>query len=454
MVLKFYNTLGREKEVFKPIKKGQVNMYACGLTVYNYGHIGNYRAFVASDILRRYLEYSGYKVKKIVNITDVDDKTIKGSIKEGKKLKDFTKKYEDAFFEDEKSLNIKPADKYPKATEHIKEMVEIIEKLLKKDYAYKTDDGIYFNIKKFKDYGKLAKLKLDQLKEGARVDSDEYDKENAKDFALWKFYDNEDGDVFWDTKIGKGRPGWHIECSAMSTKYLGQPFDIHTGGIDLVFPHHENEIAQSESSNGKKMANYWIHNEWMMVDKKKMSKSLGNMHNIRDLIKMGYSPLAIRYFYLTAQHRTQLNFTIDNLKNAQNSYDRLKRIISSLSKDNETSKKADDKKTNQTYLKDFEKAMDDDLNTPVALQVLWKLVRDGKAEGKINTIKKIEEVFGLDLLKQEKTDVPKDIQKLVDEREKARVNKDYKTSDELRDKIKDLGWKIDDTKDGVKISPS
>jgi len=454
MVLKLFNTLGRKKQAFKSIKPKQVNMYTCGLTVYDYGHIGNYRAFVASDILRRYLEYSGYKVKKIVNITDVDDKTIKGSIKEGKKLKDFTKKYEDAFFEDEKSLNIKPADKYPKATEHIKEMVEIIEKLLKKDYAYKTDDGIYFNIKKFKDYGKLAKLKLDQLKEGARVDSDEYDKENAKDFALWKFYDNEDGDVFWDTKIGKGRPGWHIECSAMSTKYLGQPFDIHTGGIDLVFPHHENEIAQSESSNGKKMANYWIHNEWMMVDKKKMSKSLGNMHNIRDLIKMGYSPLAIRYFYLTAQHRTQLNFTIDNLKNAQNSYDRLKRIISSLSKDNETSKKADDKKTNQTYLKDFEKAMDDDLNTPVALQVLWKLVRDGKAEGKINTIKKIEEVFGLDLLKQEKTDVPKDIQKLVDEREKARVNKDYKTSDELRDKIKDLGWKIDDTKDGVKISPS
>ena len=443
MVLKFYNTLGREKEVFKPIKKGQVNMYACGLTVYNYGHIGNYRAFVASDILRRYLEYSGYKVKKIVNITDVDDKTIKGSIKEGKKLKDFTKKYEDAFFEDEKSLNIKPADKYPKATEHIKEMVEIIEKLLKKDYAYKTDDGIYFNIKKFKDYGKLAKLKLDQLKEGARVDSDEYDKENAKDFALWKFYDNEDGDVFWDTKIGKGRPGWHIECSAMSTKYLGQPFDIHTGAVDLIFPHHENEIAQSEASNNKKFVNYWIHNEWLMVNGKKMSKSLGNFYTLRDLENLNHPIIALRYLFLTSHYRSQLNFTLKNLKNAENSLKRLKRII------RETK---DDKKTNQKYINQFKKTMDDDLNTPEALQVLWKLVRDKKAQGKINTIKEIDKVFGLDLFKSKKTIIPEDIQELIDKREKARKDKDWDKADKIRDKINKLGYQIDDTENGVNIS--
>ncbi|MFA7707515.1 MAG: cysteine--tRNA ligase [Candidatus Pacearchaeota archaeon] len=443
MVLKLYNTLVRKKQIFKSINPKQVNMYTCGLTVYNYGHIGNYRAFVASDILRRYLEYSGYKVKKIVNITDVDDKTIKGSIQEKKSLKEYTKKYEDAFFEDESNLNIKKADKYPKATEHIKEMISLIDELLKKGYAYKSEDGIYFDIKKFKDYGKLAKLNLEDLKKGARVAKDEYEKENAKDFALWKFYDSDDGEVFWESKFGKGRPGWHIECSAMSTKYLGQPFDIHTGGIDLIFPHHENEIAQAEASNDKKFVNYWIHNEWMMVDKKKMSKSLGNVYNIRDLKKLGYDYQAMRYFYLTGQYRTQINFTLDNLRNAQNSYDRLKNIIAEIK---------DDKKENEEYLKEFEKAMNDDLNTPEALQVLWKLLRDENADGKINTIKRIDEVLGLDLLKKEEVSVPKEVQKLVNERENARKNKNWKLADELRDKINKLGYNVSDTNEGAKVS--
>jgi len=443
MTLKLYNTLTRKKEIFKSIKKGQVGMYSCGLTVYNYGHIGNYRAFVASDILKRYLKYSGFKVKKIVNITDVDDKTIKGSIKERKSLKEFTEKYEKAFFKDEERLNIEKADKYPKATEHIKEMVELVSKLLKKGYAYKAKEGIYFNIKKFNGYGKLAHVKIRELKEGARVSSDEYDKENAKDFALWKFYDNEDGDVFWETKLGKGRPGWHIECSVMSSKYLGQPFDIHTGGIDLVFPHHENEIAQSEAGNGKRFVNYWLHNEWMMVDGKKMSKSLGNYYDLKDLVKMSYSPLALRYFYLTAHYRSQLNFTIENLKNAQNSYDRLKNIISEIK---------DDSKVNKKYLKDFEVAMNDDLDTSAGLRVLWSLVRDNKAIGKIGVIREIDKVFGLDLLKKEKVVVPEDIKKLVDEREKARADKDWKSADEIRDKINNLGWRIDDGKNGVKVS--
>ena len=414
-MLKLYNTFGRKKQIFKPIKEGEVGVYGCGLTVYNYGHIGNYRTLVGYDVLTRYLKYKGYKVKKVVNITDVDDKTIRDSIKEGKSLKEFTDKYIKAFFEDEKSLNIIKADKYPRATEHIKEIVKIIEKLLKKGIAYKSDDGIYFNIKKFKSYGKLSGVKLDKLKSSDRVDSDEYDKENVSDFALWKFYDNEDGNVFWKTSLGKGRPGWHIECSAMSTKYLGQPFDVHLGGVDLIFPHHENEIAQSEGCCDKKFANYWVHGEWMIVNSKKMSKSLGNYYTVRDLDDMGYSPLTLRYFYLIGHYRSQVNFTVENLKNAENSLDRLKRIVGELK---------DDGKENSKYLKLFEKAMDDDLDTVGALQVLWSLLRDDKASGKIKTIKKMDEVFGLDLLKKE---------------------------NKLRSEIEKKGWKIDDTGEGSKV---
>jgi cysteinyl-tRNA synthetase len=451
-MLKLYNTFGRKKQIFKPIKDGEVGVYGCGLTVYNYGHIGNYRTLVGYDVLTRYLKYKGYKVKKVVNITDVDDKTIRNSIKEGKSLKEFTEKYIKAFFEDEKSLNIIKADKYPKATEHIKEIVKIIEKLLKKGIAYKSDDGIYFNVKKFKSYGKLSGVKLDKLKSSDRVDSDEYDKENVSDFALWKFYDNEDGNVFWETSLGKGRPGWHIECSAMSTKYLGQPFDVHLGGVDLIFPHHENEIAQSEGCCDKKFANYWVHGEWMIVDGKKMSKSLGNYYTVRDLDDMGYSPLTLRYFYLIGHYRSQVNFTVENLKNAGNSLDRLKRIVGEL-KDGTTGKssKDDSGPVNEKYLKLFEKAMDDDLDTVTALQVLWSLVRKKEKDGKIKTIKKMDEVFGLDLLKKEKIDVPAEVMKLVKDREKARRDKDWKKADKLRSEIEKKGWKVDDTPDGWKV---
>ena len=441
-MLKLYNTFGRKKQIFKPIKEGEVGIYGCGLTVYNYGHIGNYRTLVGYDVLTRYLKYKGYKVKKVVNITDVDDKTIRDSIKEGKSLKEFTDKYIKAFFEDEKSLNIIKADKYPKATGHIKEIVKIIEKLLKKGIAYKSDDGIYFNVKKFKSYGKLSGVKLDKLKSSDRVDSDEYDKENVSDFALWKFYDNEDGNVFWETSLGKGRPGWHIECSAMSTKYLGQPFDVHLGGVDLIFPHHENEIAQSEGCCDKKFANYWVHGEWMIVDGKKMSKSLGNYYTVRDLEDMGYSPLTLRYFYLIGHYRSQVNFTVENLKNAGNSLDRLKRIVGELK---------DDGKENSKYLKLFEKAMDDDLDTVGALQVLWSLLRDDKASGKIKTIKKMDKIFGLDLLKKEKLEIPTDVMKLVKDREKARGDKDWKKADKLRSEIEKKGWKVDDTGEGSKV---
>jgi len=445
MSLKLYNTLTRKKEKFIPIRKNEVGIYGCGPTVYNYVHIGNLRAYVVYDILRRYLEFSGYKVKEIMNITDVDDKTIRDSKKENKSLKEFTKKYTNVFIEDIKAINIEMPAEMPNATEHIKEMVDIVQVLLDKEYAYKTEDGIYFSIRKFKNYGNLSGINLDDLEEGAseRVLKDEYDKENPRDFVLWKFWDKDDGEVFWKTKIGKGRPGWHIECSAMSKKYLGETFDIHAGGQDLIFPHHENEIALSESSNGKKFVNYWIHNGWVLADGKKMSKSLGNFYNLKDILEKNYSALDLRYFYLTKNYRQNFNFTWKNLESSKNSLQRLKNIISEIK---------DDKKSNKKYIEDFRKVMEDDLNTPEALQVLWKLIRDENAEGKLKTIKEIDKVFGLDLLEKDEVKIPKIILEMAKERENAREKKDWKKSDELRGKINKMGYNINDTKEGSKIT--
>jgi len=444
MGLKLYNTLTKRKDNFKPISNKLVRMYVCGPTVYNYVHIGNLRAYVFSDVLRKHLKSSRYKVKEVMNLTDVDDKTIRDSKKQKLSLKEFTNKYEKAFLEDIKKMNIETPEVMPKATQHIKEMVEIINDLIKKDIAYKTEDGIYFSIKKFKNYGKLSKINLKELKAGAskRVLKDEYEKESVNDFALWKFYTKEDGNVFWNTEIGKGRPGWHIECSAMSMKYLGESFDIHTGGVDLVFPHHENEIAQSEAYTGKPFVKYWLHNEYLLVNGRKMSKSLGNFYNLKDIIKKGYTPLELRYFFLTKNHREKINFTWENLKSSKNSLQRLKNIINDLK---------DDTKTNNVYTRKFKEALDDDINTSKALQVLWNFLRDKKAKGKIRTVKKFDMVLGLDLLKKEKTSIPKEIQKFVKEREEARKNKDWKEADKLRDKIKKSGYNVDDTEKGVKI---
>jgi cysteinyl-tRNA synthetase len=444
MSLKLYNTLTKKKQEFKPLVKGRVGMYVCGPTIYNYVHIGNLRAYIFSDILKRFFEFENYKVKEVMNLTDVDDKTIKNSIEQNLSLKEFTSKYEKAFLEDLKSMNIKTPEVMPKATEHIKEMVSLIKKLLKKGYAYKTDDGIYFSITKAKDYGKLSGIKLDELKEGAskRIGKDEYDKENANDFALWKFWAKDDGDVFWETEIGKGRPGWHIECSAMSMKYLGETFDIHAGGEDLIFPHHENEIAQSESATGKQFVKYWLHNGWVLVDAKKMSKSLKNFYKLKDITDKGYSYSDLRYFYLTKIYRQRLNFTWQELDASKTSVQRIKNIISELK---------DDGKINKEYLEEFRKAMNDDLNTPKALQVLWRLLRDKDASGKIQTIKKIDEVFGLKLFEEEKIEIPQKVKELMEKREKARKEKDWAIADKLRDEIKSLGYTIDDAKDGVKI---
>jgi len=450
-MLKLYNTLTRKKQIFKPIKDKEVRMYVCGPTIYDYVHIGNLRAYVFSDILRRTLEINDYKVKEVMNLTDVDDKTIRDSQKAKIKLKDFTKTYEIGFIEDLKAMNIEKPEVMPKATEHINEMVAIVKKLLDKGIAYKTEDGIYFSIKKFKNYGKLSGLKLKNLRVGAseRVLKDEYEKENVNDFALWKFYDEKDGDVFWNTAIGKGRPGWHIECSAMSMKYLGETFDIHTGGVDLIFPHHENEIAQSESANGKKFVNFWMHNEWILVDGKKMSKSLGNFFKLKDVINKGYSPLDLRYFFLSGHYRKPLNFTFINLDNSKNALSRLKGIISKI-------KDSDDKinKNNvEIAYKQFTDIINDDLNTPKAVSYMWEILRDEKLNDseKYELVLKFDEVFGLKLDEKERIEIPKKIKELAEKREKARKDKDFVTADKIREEIKREGYYINDTEKGNEI---
>ena len=339
-------------------------------------------------------------------------------------------------------LNIISPDVWCKATEHIKEQIELIKKLEKRGYTYKTSDGIYFSISKFKSYGKLAKLeKAKKSKE--RIANDEYDKENARDFALWKFWTSEDGDNFWETEIGKGRPGWHIECSAMSMKILGNPFDIHTGAIDLIFPHHTNEIAQSECATGKQFVKYWLHGGFLSMKDEKMSKSLGNVLYLKDLEKKGFSPLDYRYMCLTTHYRAQLLFSLENLENAKNAYRRLKNICENLNGDG---------KINKKYLEEFKSAIEDDLNLPEALQVLWKLLRDEKADGKYETLKEIDKVFGLKLLEKEKINIPGEVKKLVDARESARKNKDWKLADELRNKINKLWYVVSDTEEGAVVS--
>ncbi len=385
-----------------------------------------------------------------MNLTDVDDKTIKGSQQAKESLRKFTEKFEKAFLEDIKSMNIEKPEVMPRATEHINEMVKIIKKLLEKGIAYKTKDGIYFSIKKFRDYGKFSGIKPKELKEGAseRIIKDEYDKESANDFALWKFYDKADGDVFWQTEIGKGRPGWHIECSAMSMKYLGEHFDIHTGGVDLIFPHHENEIAQSEASTGKKFVNYWLHNEWLLVDGKKMSKSLGNFYNLKNIYEKGYSAPDLRYLFLMKSYRQPLNFTWKNLESSKNSLDRLKNIIANFNK-----KQKKNKKNIEMAKMQFSKIMDDDLNTSKALAFLWEILRDEKLNDseKCELALDFDKVFGLDLGKEEKLEIPKKIKDIIEEREKARKMKNWKKADELREKIKKEGWQIDDIKEGYNI---
>lgn len=464
MALKFYNTLTRKKQLFKPIVEGNVGLYSCGPTVYNYPHLGNYRAYIFADILKRYLKYKGFKVKHIMNLTDVDDKTIRDSQKEGISLKEFTERYTKAFFDDLKTLNIQPADIFPKATEHINEMIEIIDKLIEKEFAYKGEDGsIYYKIGKFKKYGQLANINIDTLEAGAsgRVKKDEYDKEHAQDFALWKAWTAEDGEVFWETKIGKGRPGWHIECSAMSMKYLGQHFDIHAGGIDLVFPHHQNEIAQSEPATGETFVNYWLHNEWLLVNGQKMSKSLGNFYTLRDVLAKNYHPLAVRYLLLSTHYRQQLNFTFEGVDAAKNSLQRVWDFVQKLDEIKSTEDNPKVEKLVEQLKKKFEKAMDDDLEISEALGAIFVfikhvnvLLRSNKVS--VNDAIKIKGVlFGIDnvlgVIRKDDEKLPDDILALVKERDNARSIKNFARSDEIRDELQKKGYILEDSPQGTRV---
>lgn len=441
-MLKIYNTLSRKKEEFKPIKKGEVGMYVCGPTVNDVPHLGHARVQVIFDVFRKYLKYSGYKVKFVSNITDIEDKIIKKASDLGISIKELTEKNEKAHREDYNLIGIEKPDFQPHATEYIKEMIGLIKLLEDKGYTYIVEeDGVYYSISKFKEYGKLSHMNLEEL-ESKRELKDEtkgQEKKDRKDFVLWKF--SKEDEPAWDSPWGKGRPGWHIECSAMSHSILGNPFDIHGGGQDLIFPHHEDEIAQSEAGYEKKMANYWVHNGMVNVDHVKMSKSLGNFKTIKDLLEK-YSGEVIRYFVLSNHYRKPMDFSSEALDEAKTAYDRLKRLAIEIK---------EDKKEDKESLKEFEEAMNDDLNTVKAVQVIWKLVRDENRDGKIKTIKKIDEVLGLNLLKEEKQEVPKEVLKLAKERDEARKNKDWKKSDELRDKIKELGFNVADSNEGTKL---
>jgi len=449
-MLRLYNTLTRKIEVFKPIKKSLVRMYSCGPTVYNYAHIGNFRTYILNDILKRVLMYNNYKVKHAMNITDVDDKIIKSCKEQNIALKELTQKYEKAFFSDINELNITKPSCILRATESINEIVSLVSTLMKKGYAYKASDGIYFSISKFKNYGKLAQLKkIKSTKE--RIKNDEYDKANPKDFALWKFYKEEDGNIFWETKIGKGRPGWHIECSAMSIKCLGKSFDIHTGAVDLIFPHHTNEIAQSEAATGKKFVNYWVHGEHLTLKDSKMSKSLGNVIYLKDLKERGFHPITFRYLCLQHHYRSPLVFSYEQLEAAKTAYERIKRKIILLKKENA---KIDDK--TEIYEKEFLEAINDDLNMPLALQIFHKALDDidFSSDKKLKLLEKFDKVLGLGIeeMKEKKIAVPKEIMDLINEREHLRKAKKFDEADKIRELIKQKGFSIQDTPNGVEIS--
>jgi cysteinyl-tRNA synthetase len=449
--IKLYNTLSRKKEIFKPLHKGSVSMYSCGPTVYFYQHIGNMRTYIFSDILKRILLYGGFKVKQIINVTDVghltsdsdtgEDKIERAAKREGKTAREVSDFYFRIFQKDLKKLNILEPNLWPKASEHIQEQIGLIKKLEKKGYTYKTSDGIYFDTSKFKKYGKLAKKNVSGLKAGKRVGVGE--KKNSTDFALWKFSQVPGKrQQEWKSPWGIGFPGWHLECSAMSMKYLGESFDIHTGGQDHIQIHHTNEIAQSEAATGKKFVKYWMHGAWLLFKGEKVSKSKGGLYTISDLEKLGFPPLSFRYLCLTTHYKKPLNFNLNNLKTAKNSYERLKNLIAGIK---------EDKKINKKYLTEFEKYVNDDLDMPKALQVLWNLVRNKKANGRLRTIKEMDKILGLDLLDKKKVRIPSEIRNLVEKREKMRKEKKWKEADEIRKKINKLGYVIEDTEKGAVI---
>ena len=481
MALQFWNTLTRKKEEFLPLLPNRVGLYTCGPTVYDFAHIGNFRAYIFEDVLRRYLEYCGYDVNHIMNITDIDDKTIKRSAEEGLSLNDFTRRYEKAFFEDRDALKIKPATLYPRATEHIPEMVSIIKKLKEKGYTYEKDGSVYFSIERFPGYGKLSGIDLSSLKKGARPvksDSfnrarvendesrsenaslrDEYEKEDARDFALWK--KSKPGEPSYDTEIGPGRPGWHIECSAMSMKYLGETFDIHTGGVDNIFPHHENEIAQSEAASGKPFARYFMHCAHLLVNNEKMAKSKGNFYTLRDLLEKGYDPAAIRYLLLSAHYRSPLNFTLEGLDQAETAVRRLRDFYQRIQEVQGGIYNPKIKEYAESAKQIFKQFLDDDLNISPALAAVFGLMKETnialeKNELDDRNVKEIMKVFSkfdsiLDILETKEMVLSAEINNLIKMRELARKRKDFQEADKIKKEIFLKGFIIEDTNNGPRV---
>ena len=491
MALRLFNTLSGKTEEFHPLEDNVVRMYACGPTVYDYGHIGNFRTFVAVDVLRRFLKQSGYKLKHVMNITDVEDKIIRNAAREGVSVQEYTKKYTQAFLEDADALNIQRPEMIVKATDHIQEMAHFIGELRDKGYAYAAEDGsYYFRIAKFPEYGKLSKKDFAGMTDGARVDVDEYEKDNARDFALWKA--PKPGEASWDTEIGPGRPGWHIECSQMSMKYLGDSFDIHCGGEDLIFPHHENEIAQSESLTGQQFVKYWVHSRFLLVEGEKMAKSTGNFYTVRDLVLMGHKPSSIRFLLMSVPHHKQLNFTFDGLTQAANSADRLRNFKLRL----QTSKFAEGvnhaiAELAERASKEMREGMEDDLNTARALGAVFDLVRDVNAaldagqvkQGDVPLVLKaldqFDEIFAVlndddagkvratvewakaegkgDKISAAAEEIAKaaslsdaEVEKLVAEHSRARQAKNFVRSDGIRKQMAENGIILENTKDGVR----
>ena len=455
MEVKFFNTLERRVMPFCAINGQQVGMYTCGPTVYNYAHIGNFRAYTFEDILRRTLEYFGYEVRQVMNLTDVDDKTIRDSRACGKALNDFTSVYKKAFFEDIATLNIEPASVYPAATDHIKEMIDLIQILMDKGFAYQAED-------KFPEYGKLARIDRDNQRAGVRINADEYAKDSVADFALWKAWDDKDGDVKWDSPWGPGRPGWHIECSAMSSKYLGSAFDIHTGGIDNMFPHHEDEIAQSEAASGKKWVNYWLHCEHLMLNGEKMSKSLGNFYTLRDLLKLGWTGREIRWVLIGSHYRKKLNFTFDSLAQSRDTLKRFADLFKRLKQLKTPGDGSEIAEACSAGKLAFDTAMADDLNVAAALAPLYELTREanrladaGKLSAKgaellLDVFRQFDRILGcLDVDAEVAEEViPSEVLALAEERSAARQAKNWAESDRLRDEIASLGYTIKDAPGG------
>lgn len=462
MGLRFYNTLTQEVEEFRPLHDNVVRMYTCGPTVYHYVHIGNFRTFTFQDLLRRWLRMRGYQLHHVMNITDVEDKIIRNAMAQGKSLREYTAEYEKAFLEDAATLRLERPERLVRATEHIDDMVAAIQKLGEKSYTYESEGSIYYRISKFPEYGKLSHSDFSGIRAGARVDVDEYEKADARDFVLWKA--KKDGEPAWETPIGTGRPGWHIECSVMAMKYLGETLDIHTGGVDLTFPHHENEIAQSEALTGKQFVRYWLHAEHLIVEGQKMSKSLGNFYTLRDVLSMGYAPEAVRYLLASVPYRKKLNFTFDGLKAAATSIERLRNFELRLKTEqfpDGTSEQVE--KRTQEAIRQFEESLDDDLNTAEALAAIFEYTRDVNTmmdtgefrKGNIATaqalLSEFDQVF--DVLRPTEAKgglLEEEIEAKIAERTAARKARDFARADEIRRQLLEQGIILEDTKEGVR----